>query len=271
LVDLNSPYDVSNTFDGMQVCPDWCGAYHNCWEDIVDKWLSEEAYAKHMERRECRLQMPGLPHHQGPQPLAQYAERWVYYLCYSFFNSNAQFSLLVIVFVFSSQSRSHENRECNEYLAYALAHRGKATAPDNVYDPAHGPEAYTNENAYTKLTEYTAAARERHGADFDPTAQPLDTDLVMRLGGGKQHGRYWMANSAISSSSVDNLATIRSRSTSSSVPIRPRQQSSAQMVAVFQVTSLSFVVHCFMYSIISFALFKPCVSDIAGSDESDAE
>jgi hypothetical protein len=80
-----------------------------------------------------------------------------------------------------------------------------------------------------------------------------------------------MANSAISSSSVDNLATIRSRSTSSSVPIRPRQQSSAQMVAAFQVTSLSFVVHCFMYSIISFALFKPCVSYIAGSDESDAE
>jgi hypothetical protein len=68
----------------MQVCPDWCGAYHNCWEDIVDKWLSEEAYAKHMERRECRLQMPGLPHHRGPQPLAQYTERWVYYLCYSF-------------------------------------------------------------------------------------------------------------------------------------------------------------------------------------------
>ena len=68
--------------------------------------------------------------------------------------------------------------------------KGKATAPDTVYNPEDGPEAYSNTSVHSKLTDYALAARERHGEDFDPTTQPLDTDLVMRLGGGKQHGRY---------------------------------------------------------------------------------
>ena len=28
-------------------------------------------------------------------------------------------------------------------MAYALAHKGKATAPEVTYNPADGPEAYT--------------------------------------------------------------------------------------------------------------------------------
>jgi hypothetical protein len=53
-----------------------------------------------------------------------------------------------------------------------------------------GQEAYTNASVHSKLSEYTSAARQHHGEDFDPTTQPLDTDLLMRLGGGKQHSRY---------------------------------------------------------------------------------
>ena len=107
-------------------------------------------------------------------------------------------------------------------MAYALAHKGKATAPEVTYNPANGPEAYTSASVHSKLSEYTLAARERHGEDFNPATQPLDIDLLMRLGGGKQHGRYWMADSTVNSTSVPNLAEIRARSTSSSLTIRSR-------------------------------------------------
>jgi hypothetical protein len=148
--------------------------------------------------------------------------------------------------VFSSQTDSHGGQEINEFTGYSLAHKGKARAPGNVYNPADGADAYTNESVYPKLAQYTEAARRRHGDDFDPATEPLDTDLVMRLGGGKQHGRYWMANSAIESSSVPRLSEIRARSTSSSdIPIAPRQQSSAQMMAALQVSTVLFVVHWF--------------------------
>jgi hypothetical protein len=108
-------------------------------------------------------------------------------------------------------------------MAFAMAHKGNATAPDVTYNPADGPEAYSNASVYIKLSEYTSVARERHGEDFDLATKPLNTDLLMRLGGGNQHGRYWMADSTVDSASVPNLAKIRARSTSSSVPICPRQ------------------------------------------------
>ena len=70
--------------------------------------------------------------------------------------------------MFSSQSQSHDGQECNEFMAYAMAHKGKATAPDTVYNPKDGPEAYSNTSVHSKLTDYASAARERHGEDFDP-------------------------------------------------------------------------------------------------------
>jgi hypothetical protein len=155
-------------------------------------------------------------------------------------------SLLGIIFVFSSQSQLYGGQEINEFMGYALAHKGPTTAADNIYNPVDGPDAYTNASVYPKLAEYTSAARTRHGEAFDPATEPLDTDLVMRLGGGKQHGWYWIANSAIKSSSVPKLSEIRERTMSSSdIPIAPRQPSSKQMMAAFQVGTILFVVHSF--------------------------
>ena len=111
-------------------------------------------------------------------------------------------------------------------MAYALSYKGKATAPEVTYNPADRLEAYTSASVHSKLSEYTSAAHERHGEDFDLATQPLDIDLLMRLGGGKQHGRYWMADNTVDSASVPNLVEIRARSTSSSLPIGSRQQSS---------------------------------------------
>jgi hypothetical protein len=53
-------------------------------------------------------------------------------------------------------------------MAYALAHKGKAIAPEVTYNPADGPEAYTNASVHNKLSEYASTARACHGEDFDP-------------------------------------------------------------------------------------------------------
>jgi hypothetical protein len=79
------------------------------------------------------------------------------------------------------------------------------TDPSNVYSPVDEAEAYTNLNAYEKMADYTMAARAHHGDDFDPATEPLDTDISMRAGGGKQHGRYYMAHSAIDLTTVPTL------------------------------------------------------------------
>jgi hypothetical protein len=110
-------------------------------------------------------------------------------------------------------------------MGYALAHKGRATTESTVYDPTEGPEAYTNPNVYDKLAKYTATGLERHGLMFDPTTHPLDTDLMMKVGGGKQHGRYFIANSAIEPSSVQTLIQIRrgdSERGESQIPIASR-------------------------------------------------
>jgi hypothetical protein len=52
-------------------------------------------------------------------------------------------------------------------MAYALAHKGKATTSEVTYNPADRPEAYTNASVHNKLSEYTSAAHERHGEGFD--------------------------------------------------------------------------------------------------------
>lgn len=61
----------------MQMCPEWCSKYMDCWEAIVDKWLLEETYEIKRARRRCRLEMEGTPHHQGNVPLPVFMDRWV--------------------------------------------------------------------------------------------------------------------------------------------------------------------------------------------------
>jgi len=128
---------------------------------------------------------------------------------------------LVFIFVFFSQSQSHGGIVINEYVGYALAHKGRADDPNNVYSPTDEAEAYTNPNAYEKMAEYTSHARARHGDDFDPATEPLDTEILMRAGGGKQHGRYYMAHSAMDPTTVPTLRQVQqaSSTTSSDVPI----------------------------------------------------
>ena len=49
-------------------------------------------------------------------------------------------------------------------------------------------------------------ATEVHGPDFDPSTEPIDGEVVMRVGGGKKHGRYWIGDSLIDIASTPTLA-----------------------------------------------------------------
>jgi hypothetical protein len=54
-------------------------------------------------------------------------------------------------------------------MAYDMAHKGKATS-DVSYNPEDLPEAYINRTVYTRINEYTSAARSLHGYDYDPSS-----------------------------------------------------------------------------------------------------
>jgi hypothetical protein len=134
------------------------------------------------------------------------------------------------------QSASHGGWPCSTLSAYAMAHKGKATS-DVTYNPDDGPEAYANPAVYSRLHEYIAMAQEVHGPDYDPSTEPIDPDVLMRVGGGKRHGRYWIADSAIDSSSTPTLSQVRARSTGSSPAIRPQHDSSQLRIQQLEVSA----------------------------------
>jgi len=116
----------------------------------------------------------------------------------------------------------------------ALAHKGKATS-DVTYNPEDPPEAYSNATIHNRLNEYTSMTWEVHGSDYDPRTQPLDGEIVMRVGGGKNYGRYWIGDSILDTASTPTLSQIRARSTSSSPTIRPRLDSAQTQMEALQV------------------------------------
>ena len=92
---------------------------------------------------------------------------------------------------------------------------GKATS-DVAYNPNAPPEAYNNATVHSRLSEYNSMATEVHGPEFDQSTVPIDGEIIMRVGGDKKHGRYWIGASLIDTASTPTLAQIRARSTSSS-------------------------------------------------------
>ena len=127
-------------------------------------------------------------------------------------------------------------------MAYALAHKGKATA-DVSYNPEDPPSAYNNEFVHSRLDGYTSMARAVHGPEYDPSAHDLDGEVVMRAGGGKEHGRFWIGDDTIDTPSTPILSQIQARSTSSSPAIRPQPDSTRFQMNVLQVISVLFIVH----------------------------
>jgi hypothetical protein len=115
---------------------------------------------------------------------------------------------------------------------------GKATA-DIEYDPDAPIQAYTNSSIHTHLSSYMEATKSIHGPGYDPrTEERLDPQLMMRVGQGKKHGRFWISDGVLDTASTP-LHQLRASSTSSSVPIRQRPTT----VSALQVSiPISFVV-----------------------------
>ena len=121
-----------------------------------------------------------------------------------------------------------------------MAHKGRATS-DVTFHLEDPPEAYSNQSVHSRLSDYNLMAREVHGPQFDPSMEPIDAKVVMRVGGGKKHGRYYIADSTLDSATTPTLSQIRVRSTSSSPAIRSRPSSTQTQMAALRVISVSSV------------------------------
>ena len=218
----------------MQVPPYWCANKMDVWEAFVDEWTGPEWQATHEAARERRLMMGGAAHHQGSVPLATYAARYVSLIHFFILTPNS--ASIVTMILFRSQSAAHGGERVSTFQAWGLAHKGKATAPGLVFNLADGPDAYTNPLVHQKLTSYVEGVREVHGPEYDPTTEPIDADIVMRVGGGKKHGRHLIADSSITGSR--RLSQIRAESTSGSLPIRERPTATQHIVSSLQVIYL---------------------------------
>jgi hypothetical protein len=107
--------------------------------------------------------------------------------------------------------------------------KGKAMS-DVTYNLEDELEAYSNLDIHKRLTEYTTMAKEVHGPDYNLKTDDIDGDILMRVGGGKRHGIYWISDGVIDSSSTPTLSQVRARSKSASPAIRPQQDSSQHRI-----------------------------------------
>jgi hypothetical protein len=86
-----------------------------------------------------------------------------------------------------------------------MAHKCKTTF-NVTYNPEDGSKAYSNPAIYSRLNEYTTMAQQVHGPDYDPRTEDIDEDVLIRVGGGKRHKRYWIVDREIDSSSTPTLS-----------------------------------------------------------------
>jgi hypothetical protein len=81
-------------------------------------------------------------------------------------------------------------------------------------------------------------AKEDFAESHTRQSPALGKELVlMRVGGGKRHRRYWIADGAIDSSSTPTPSQVRARSTGSSPAIRPRHDSSQHCIQQLEVSA----------------------------------
>jgi hypothetical protein len=107
-------------------------------------------------------------------------------------------------------------------MAYMLAHKGKATASETTYNPDDPLEAYSNPSIHSRFTTYAETGRQIHGPEWDPIRASFDGETVMRIGGGKKHGHYYMGDSLLDTASTPTLAAVMAKDTKNAPPICPR-------------------------------------------------
>jgi hypothetical protein len=142
--------------------------------------------------------------------------------------------VFLLIILFFSQSASHGGQSLSMFMAYGLARKGKATS-DVTFSPDDPPKSYSNPSVHTRISSYASEARSVHGADWDPSTDDIDGTMVMRLGHGKQHGRYWLGDGTLESGSIPTLSQIRAETPTGGPAIRQRSSPSQQRVDALQV------------------------------------
>jgi hypothetical protein len=133
-----------------------------------------------------------------------------------------------------------------------MAHKAKVTS-NMSYNVSDGSEAYINPSFGRCIVEYTEAYKQKYGEDYNPSEHDIDTDIVMALGGGKKHGRLWIGDDIIDSSSL-RLADVRARRMEFDPPIRARPSVGMGRLNALEVCTT----HCILIfkHILRFALLK---------------
>ena len=117
------------------------------------------------------------------------------------------------------------------------------------------PEAYSNATVHSRLSDYTEMARELHGPEFDPATEDISGEVVMRMEGGKWHGRVPLDDGILDTASTPTLSQIRA--SGSGPAIRPRTDASHHHIQALQVIFLSFIIHYVLHTL-SFELKHWC-------------
>jgi hypothetical protein len=93
----------------------------------------------------------------------------------------------------------------------------KSSVIFNLDAPA---QAYSDPTVHGKVRDYVEAVRSLRGSYYNLSTEPLETEVIVRLGQGRNHVRLWIADGADSSSSTPSLSDVRARSMGRSLPIR---------------------------------------------------
>lgn len=123
----------------------------------------------------------------------------------------------------------------NSYQAFHMAKLASAEKA-KPYDPNTPSSAY-NLSTVTRKNEYDGGFKGTRGPDADPSSEDLVPELVLTQCGGKKHGRPALGASAFPLE-TESLASIRARSTSSSLPIKRRDEPARdlQRVSIFKLS-----------------------------------
>jgi hypothetical protein len=90
-----------------------------------------------------------------------------------------------------------------------MAHKGKVTY-DVTFNLDDLPEAYTNTTIQPRVTKHTTMAWEVCGSNFDSVREPLDLETIIRIGEGRKHGRYFVADCLLVPCDVPTLSQVQS-------------------------------------------------------------
>ena len=137
---------------------------------------------------------------------------------------------------------AHPDVPVSEFGARAVYHMGPVKS-GVVFNPDAPAQAYSDPSVHAKVRDYAEAVRALRGSDHNLSTEPLETEVIVRLGQGRKHGRLWIIDGADSSSSAPSLSDVRAWSSARSLPIRARPTPTLSRVDELQVIPVSLVVH----------------------------